>query len=72
MALGATALRTLTGKPLPINASRGRLIELRGARLGMVVTVHPSYLLRIREERDKQREFDLLVKDLRLAAEAAR
>jgi hypothetical protein len=34
--------------------------------------VHPSYLLRIREDRDKRREFDLLVKDLRLAADAAR
>jgi uracil-DNA glycosylase family protein len=72
VALGATALRALTGKPLSINASRGRLIELPGARLGMVVTVHPSYLLRIQEERDKRREFDLLVKDLRLAADAAR
>jgi hypothetical protein len=28
--------------------------------------------LRLREERDKRREFDLLVKDFRLAAEAAR
>ncbi len=72
VALGATALRALTGKPLSINASRGRLIELPGARLGMVVTVHPSYLLRIHEARDKRREFDLLVKDLRLAADAAR
>jgi len=33
--------------------------------------VHPSYLLRLLEERDKRREFDLLVKDLRFAAEAA-
>jgi len=34
--------------------------------------VNPSYLLRLQEERDKRREFDLLVKDLRFAAEAAR
>jgi hypothetical protein len=34
--------------------------------------VHPSYLLRLQEERDKRREFDLLVKDLHFAAEAAR
>ena len=72
VALGATALHALTGKPLAINVSRGRLIELPGARLGMVITVHPSYLLRIRDERDKRRAFDLLVKDLRLAADAAR
>ena len=37
-----------------------------------VITVHPSYLLRLHEERDKRREFDLLVKDLRLAGQAAR
>ncbi len=42
----------------------------RAAATGLI-TVHPSYLLRLREERDKRREFDLLVKDLRLAAEAA-
>ena len=39
----------------------------RAARGGKaIITVHPSYLLRLREERDKRREFDLLVKDLRL------
>jgi DNA polymerase len=37
-----------------------------------LITVHPSYLLRLQDERDKRREFDLLVKDLRLAAKAAR
>jgi uracil-DNA glycosylase len=37
-----------------------------------LITVHPSYLLRLQEERDKRREFDLLVKDLRIANEAAR
>ena len=36
-----------------------------------VITVHPSYLLRLLEERDKRREFDRLVKDLRFAADAA-
>ena len=34
--------------------------------------MHPSYLLRLEEERDKRREFDLLVRDLRLADDAAR
>jgi DNA polymerase len=37
-----------------------------------VITVHPSYLLRLLEERDKRREFDLLVKDLHFAADAAK
>ena len=36
-----------------------------------MITVHPSYLLRLIEDRDKRREFDRLVKDLRFAADAA-
>ncbi len=71
VALGATAARALMRKSLSINANRGRLIALPGGVQGLI-TVHPSYLLRLQEERDKRREFDLLVKDLRLAAAAAR
>jgi DNA polymerase len=71
VALGATAARALMRKTLAINANRGRIIALPGA-LKAIVTVHPSYLLRLREERDKRREFDRLVKDLHLAAEEAR
>ena len=71
VALGATAARALMRKALSINANRGHLLALPGGAKGLI-TVHPSYLLRLREERDKRREFDLLVEDLRLAAEAAR
>jgi uracil-DNA glycosylase len=70
VALGATAARGLMRKSLTINANRGRLIAMAGFQA--LITVHPSYLLRLQDERDKRREFDLLVKDLRLAAEAAR
>jgi uracil-DNA glycosylase len=70
VALGATAARGLMRKSLAINANRGRLIPLRG--LQALITVHPSYLLRLQEERDKRREFDLLVRDLGVAAAAAR
>jgi DNA polymerase len=70
VALGATAARAVMHKPVTINSSRG-LIELPDGRRA-VITVHPSYLLRLLEERDKRREFERLVKDLRLAADAAR
>jgi uracil-DNA glycosylase len=70
VALGATAARALMRKALSVNANRGRLIALPSGGTGLI-TIHPSYLLRLREERDKRREFDLLVKDLRFAAEAA-
>ena len=70
VALGATAARAVMHKVVTINANRGRLIELPDHRRA-VITVHPSYLLRLLEDRDKRREFDRLVKDLRFAADAA-
>ena len=71
VAMGATAARGLMRKAMAINANRGRLIALpSGAQA--VITVHPSYLLRIQEARDKRREFDLLVRDLRMASDAAK
>ena len=70
VALGATAARGMFRKALGINANRGRLIALPGGGQG-VISVHPSYLLRLHEQRDKRREFDRLVKDLRFAADAA-
>jgi uracil-DNA glycosylase len=70
VAMGTTAARGLMRKSMAINANRGRLIPMRGFQA--LITVHPSYLLRLEEERDKRREFDFLVRDLRLAAEAAR
>jgi len=71
VALGATAARALLSKALSINANRGRLIAMPNGG-NALITVHPSYLLRLQEARDKRREFDLLVKDLHFAAEAAR
>jgi DNA polymerase len=67
VALGATAARGVTGRPLTIGKVRGEAIKLAdGARL--VVTVHPSYLLRIREHEDKRFEYRRFVSDLRTAA----
>jgi DNA polymerase len=71
VALGVTAARGLFRKALSINANRGRLTALPGGGQGLI-TVHPSYLLRLRDERDKRRAFDLLVRDLRLADDVAR
>jgi uracil-DNA glycosylase len=67
VALGATAARSLLGRVATISKLRGDPIELAdGSRL--VVTIHPSYLLRIREPSDKRREYGMFVNDLKLAA----
>lgn len=59
VAMGATAARAVFGKAMPIGKNRGRLIRL--------VTIHPSYVLRLRGE-DKGREYGNFVDDLSLAA----
>lgn len=67
VALGATAARSLPGRPVTISKLRGAPVELAD-HSRLVVTIHPSYLLRIREEADKRREYGLFVNDLKLAA----
>jgi DNA polymerase len=69
VALGATAARALAGKPLSIGRERGRLVNW-GTNRKLLVTVHPSFLLRIREQADRQAEFRRFVADLRVAAAA--
>ncbi len=71
VALGATAARSLTGKPVPINRLRGQVLPLDEVRK-LVVTIHPSALLRIRDSDDKKREFLGLVDDLRFCAKILR
>lgn len=64
VALGATAARSLTGKPVTIRAVRGKLLALDdGAKL--MITIHPSSLLRIKDRDDRHREYDAFVSDLR-------
>jgi uracil-DNA glycosylase len=71
VALGATAALSLLGKRVGIASSRGH------ARRGLddvpvVVTFHPSALLRIKEREDKDARFAELVDDLRLATHVVR
>ena len=66
VALGATAVRSLMGKPMTIGKIRGKAIEMPdGGR--MVATIHPSYLLRIRDDHDKAAQYRFFVRDLKAA-----
>jgi DNA polymerase len=66
VALGATAARSVFGKVTTIAASRGRIVELRGGGHA-AVTIHPSFLLRIRDDEDKLRQRKLFIADLKRA-----
>jgi uracil-DNA glycosylase len=67
VALGATAARSLLGRVVTITKVRGEPIDLHdGSRL--VVTIHPSALLRTQDEADKQAKYREFVNDLKAAA----
>jgi DNA polymerase len=71
VALGATAARSLMGRPITISKVRGKpLSGIEGSRV--VVTIHPSYILRIEDAGDKAREYERFVADLRVCAELLR
>ena len=67
VAMGASAAQSVFGKITPINKNRGRMIDMEDGRKTLV-TVHPSYLLRVPDEDARAREYERFVDDLRLAA----
>ena len=69
VALGATAARSLLGRTVTIGRERGRPVPLPDGGEGWI-TVHPSYLLRLPDEAQKQDEFARFVEDLKLAKAA--
>lgn len=69
IALGATAVRAVTGRALPILANRGSLLAPPDGlpeTTRVLLTVHPSYLLRVLPE-TKDAEFARFVDDLKIA-----
>ncbi len=70
VALGATAARSLLGRVVTIRKLRGETLHLAdGTRL--VVTIHPSALLRTQDEADKRAAYVAFVKDLKAVARIA-
>jgi DNA polymerase len=65
VALGATAARALSGKSLTISRERGRLLQWRDGRAGLI-TVHPSFLLRLPDAAAQAVEYRRFVEDLGL------
>jgi DNA polymerase len=69
VALGATAARSLFGKTVTVGAMRGRAHQAPDGGETWV-TVHPSFLLRVRDNREE--EYARFVEDLHLIGERAR
>jgi DNA polymerase len=69
VALGATAVRSVSGRPLSVGKIRGRVMPLAdGGR--MLATIHPSYILRIDDKADKRSQYRQFVADLKVCARA--
>jgi probable DNA metabolism protein len=65
VALGATAAQAVFGRAMAIGVNRGK-IRTFGERLALI-TIHPSFLLRLPDEEAKRREYGAFVADLALA-----
>jgi DNA polymerase len=67
VALGATAARGVLGRAVTIASVRGEVLD--GAdESRVIVTIHPSYLLRLQDDGSKEREYKGFVDDLRRCA----
>jgi DNA polymerase len=69
VALGATAARALIGPQFKVSVERGRFVESPLAPY-VFATFHPSALLRLKDEEEKEAAFERLVKDLKLISRA--
>jgi uracil-DNA glycosylase len=69
VALGATAAKAVIGKDFKVSMQRGQFVESALAPY-VFATFHPSALLRLQDEEEKERAFEQLVKDLKLINKA--
>jgi uracil-DNA glycosylase family protein len=71
IALGVTAARSLTGRTVTIGEVRGEPIDMTdGTKL--IVTVHPSALLRIENDEERHAAYKNFVADLKAASANSR
>ncbi|WP_082724885.1 UdgX family uracil-DNA binding protein [Paracoccus aminovorans] len=66
VAMGATALRGLLGRPTTISSLRGKTGRIEDGT-PLIATVHPSWLLRIRDAETREKERMAFMADLRRA-----
>jgi uracil-DNA glycosylase len=69
VALGATAAKAVIGKDFKVSTMRGRFVESPLAPF-VFATFHPSALLRLRDEEEREAAFQQLVGDLKLIQKA--
>jgi DNA polymerase len=70
--LGASAGKALLGSSFRVGEVRGAVLEreIHGRRERLVATVHPSSVLRARDDAEREAAYQGLVADLKVAARA--
>ena len=69
--LGATAAQALLGRQFKVTQQRGKFVDSNLARL-VTATVHPSSILRARDDETRHAEMARFVEDLKKVAKALR
>jgi DNA polymerase len=67
VALGASAARGVLGRTVTIAKVRDDVLH-DDAGANIIITIHPSYLLRLRDDKSKEQEYERFVADLRRGA----
>ena len=67
--LGAVAAQALLGRAFKVSAERGRFVESSLAPL-VLASVHPSSILRARDDASRRREMNQFVADLKIVSAA--
>jgi uracil-DNA glycosylase family protein len=70
VAMGATAGQALLGRDFRVTKSRGQALQMGDGR-SIVATIHPSAVLRARDDDSRRRLLALLIEDLGTAAQLA-
>ena len=68
--LGATAAQAIVGKGFKVTEHRGKLVKVPGIDAMVTATVHPSSVLRARDDEIRRAEMTAFVRDLTEARRA--
>jgi uracil-DNA glycosylase len=63
--MGATAAQSVVGKPVPVMKERGKFIDSALGKLAFV-TIHPSAILRQRDQDEREEEFRRFASEMKL------
>jgi uracil-DNA glycosylase len=71
VALGATAAQGLAERATSVQRNRGKVLDAENG-LRIFITIHPSALLRLQDEKERHSAYSGFVNDLRLVEQVAR